>query len=69
MMTDSELLKKAISDSGIMLGKIAECLGMSRFTLRSRINGKSEFTASEIDKLTKLLNLSRDKRDAIFFAA
>jgi hypothetical protein len=45
---------------------IAAEWGMSMPTFYSRIQGKSEFTASEIMKAVKTFNLTRKRRDDIF---
>lgn len=68
-MTNTELLKNAISDSGLKIETILKLLGMKSYaTLRSRIAGETEFTASEISALSDILNLSNAERDKIFFA-
>ncbi len=67
-MTDFKLLKKRISDSGMTMVAIANKTGILRETLYNRLNGKGEFNASEMVAIAKVLNLSNDERDAIFFA-
>ncbi len=67
-MTDTIKLKQAIKDSGMTIVAIAEKAGILRETLYNKINGESEFKASEISALSKVLNLSNEERDAIFFA-
>lgn len=67
-MTDTVQLKKAIKDSGMTIVAIAEKTGILRETLYNKINGESEFKASEISALSKVLQLSNEMRDAIFFA-
>ena len=67
-MTDTMLLAKAIDDSGLKKGYLAEKLGISRQSLTSLLNGRTEFKASQIDTLTTLLQLTAERRDAIFFA-
>ena len=44
-------------------------MNLSRAGLYNKINGKSEFYASEIQKLSKLLKLDTDEREDIFFAS
>lgn len=63
-----ELLNKKIQESGITLIAIAKKLGILRETLYSRLNGKTEFKASEILRISQVLNLSSTERDRIFFA-
>lgn len=65
-MPNIELLKEKIDDSGMTMIAISKKSGILRETLYNRMNGKGEFTASEIVSLTKVLNLTRDERDEIF---
>lgn len=67
-MTDFELLREKIADSGMTIIAIAKKSGIKRETLYNKMSGKSEFNASEISSLTKTLRLSAEERDAIFFA-
>lgn len=50
-------LEALINASGYKRNHIAGSLGISRFTLRRRLNGETEFNDDEILKLRKLLNL------------
>lgn len=68
-MTNSAMLEKLIHDSGLMKRSIMERLGFKSYaTLRAKIANENEFTASEIDKLSDILRLSNDQREAVFFA-
>lgn len=67
-MTDTELLEKAIADSGLKKGAIAERLSLTRAGFRKKELGKTEFTATEIQILAKILGLSVKQREKIFFA-
>ena len=67
-MSDIELLKERISDSGMTMVSVAKKAGISRVTLYNRLNGKGEFIAPEIVGLTKALNLSKTDRENIFFS-
>jgi len=68
-MTNTELLKQKIEESGIKLGVIAEKLGIVRSSLWSKINGKTQFNQYEINKLCELLNIKTlANKEAIFFA-
>lgn len=68
-MTNTELLKKAINESGIKISAILEKMNIKAYsTLRAKIENKREFTASEIKKLCEILNLNGEQCDAIFFA-
>ena len=68
-MTNSTMLEKAITDSGIKRNAIMKALNIRSYsTLREKIETKYEFTASEIIKLCEILRLDNDQREAIFFA-
>lgn len=66
-MTDFELLREKMTDSGMTVTAIARKSGILRETLYNRLNGKSEFSASEIVSLTNVLHMSKEERDEIFF--
>lgn len=66
-MTDFALLKEKIKETGMTMKAIAEKTGILRETLYNRLNGKGEFSASEIIALSKVLSLSNEIRDEIFF--
>lgn len=65
-MTNVEMLLDEINASGISRTALAGAWGMSMPTFYSRINGRSEFTASEIVAAAASLKMTRKKRDAIF---
>ncbi len=67
-MTNTELLNKAIEESGMKINFIAEKIGLSYFGLSKKINNITEFKASEIAKISDILKLPKEKRDEIFFA-
>lgn len=67
-MTDSTLLNEEIVDSGITITAIARKLGITREGLYKKINNETEFKASEILSMQRILNLTNKKRDSIFFA-
>lgn len=67
-LTNTDLLREKIKDSGLTLFKICEVLGMTYATFRGRVNNQSAFTAPEISALVELFHLSRDEADQIFFA-
>ena len=66
-MTDVQLLRKKMKDSGMTITSIAFKSGISRETLYNRMNKTPDFRASEIVALTQTLNLSKKERDCIFF--
>ena len=67
-MVDIEKLKETMDDSGMTMVAIASKSGILRATLYKKLAGQSEFTASEIEGISKALNLSVAQRNAIFFA-
>lgn len=68
-MTNTRLLREAIKNSGLKIGYIIskEQLNLSYQGFENKVNGDSEFTASEIMKISELLELSVEDRDYIFF--
>lgn len=66
-MVRLDLLKAAMEDRCVKPTAIARKIGLSRATFRYRLNGTYEFKASEIDSLCRILHLSTDERNAIFF--
>lgn len=67
-MTNTELLKKKIDESGLKISFIAEKMGLSRQGLYYKINGEREFTQSEIILICDILKIkSKPERDLIFF--
>lgn len=63
-MTDTLELEIAIKRAGLTKRKIAKKMNLSEMGLYKKIHNITEFKASEIEFLTKLLNL-KDK--SIFF--
>jgi hypothetical protein len=60
-------LKDVIIEKGFRISWIAIQLNITRYTLYKKINGVTEFTASEIAKLTEILHLSNLEVKSIFF--
>lgn len=54
-----------LAAAGYTIGSLAEELGMSRATLSSRINGKTDFARSEMEQIAKKLG---HRPEDIFFA-
>ena len=68
-MTNTELLREAITRSGLKLQFIADTLGISRFALNNQIENQSQFTSGEIKTLCNLLGIeSLSEKELIFFA-
>lgn len=68
-MTNTELLREKIDKSGYKLTFVAQKLNLSYQGLLNKINNKSDFTAPEIMALKKLLDISGEDCEKIFFAA
>ncbi len=66
-MTECNMLKQKIEDSGLTFAFLSKHLNIDRATLYNKVNGITEFKASEIAIISKLLNLSVEERDRIFF--
>lgn len=67
-MTNCEELREAIDKSGLKMGFIAANIGVSPATMTNKVSGRTEFTASEIAKMSDLLKLTRQQRDKIFLS-
>jgi len=67
-LTDTKLLREFIKLSGLKYGYIASTLNLSSFGLQKKIDNISEFKAREIINLCKILNLTIDQKEKIFFA-
>lgn len=68
-MTNVELLKSMIAESGMTVTAIAKKSGIERATLYNRLKGIGEFTASEIVNLSNVLRLTKSDRDKIFLSS
>lgn len=67
-MTNSEKLKEIVAASGLKKSYIAERLNLSRTGYANKENGKTEFVATEIQELSKILSLSRSQVNDIFLS-
>lgn len=68
-MTDVELLRLRIDESGLKRSTIASMLGLTYQGFYNKCYNKSEFTSGEIMKLCKILKITKlTDRDRIFFA-
>lgn len=68
-MTDTVKLRQRIKESGYRLEFVAKSLGITRYSLQRKIENDSEFKVSEFDALTKLLGLTPEEKDKLFFAS
>lgn len=64
---NSELLIDRIEKSGLKRERIAAEMKISSESLRRKLLGSSEFTASEIGSVGSLLGLTANEVAAIFF--
>ena len=62
---NEKLLKARIVEKGYTQGEIAEKIGISATAFNNKITGKVDFKASEIFKLSEILDI--DNKDAYFF--
>ena len=67
-MTNTIELRKKINESGISITYIAGKMGITREGFYHKLNNNTEFKASEIVSLCKVLRLSDQERNCIFFA-
>ena len=66
-MIDVDELKKAVDDSGYKLTFIAKKLNLSYQGFLNKMQGKYEFNLAEIQELSKVLNLTDERKKKIFF--
>lgn len=68
-MTNSELLKLKIKESGLKLGYIVEKLNTSYAWFNKKLENKKDFNATEMQILCEILNITDlAEKDRIFFA-
>ena len=63
---DKEMLEYIMKKQGVKPAALCEKIGISRTAFYRKMNGKSEFTHSELVKLIDVLNIADPM--AIFFA-
>ena len=68
-MTNTKLLGEKVRNSGLRTSYIVDSLGISRAGWYRKLNGKSPFTAEQIQIMCNILHITslREKED-IFFA-
>lgn len=66
-MKGMELLRKKIDESGYKLQFIAEKCGLTYQGFLPKLKNERQFVASEIAVLTRLLNLTPEEQQKIFF--
>lgn len=66
-MTNLTEFKVAMLRRGMTAEQLADAIGMSRASLSYKMNSRREFSQSEIREICKVLDLTQDERDRIFF--
>lgn len=67
-MTNTQLLKDAIKQSGYKKKYIAQELGLKSYQgFKNKLDGRTEFLTSEVKKLSVLLKLDTKQMGQIFF--
>ena len=67
MMTNTTQIRAYIESQGLKLGHVARVLGISSSALHQKLNDESDFKVSEADRLSAMLGLTMEQRDACFF--
>ena len=67
-MTDTQALRSLVNAKGLKYKYIACQMGLSAYGLMKKIENKAEFKVSEVDKLSKLLELTAKQKEKIFCA-
>ena len=68
-MTNTDLHKEKIEDSGYKMKYIATKIGLSYQGFLNKLQHNTDFTAPEIKGLRELLCISTDEAEKIFFAS
>lgn len=66
-MTNTTQIRAYIESQGLKLGHVARVLGISSSALHQKLNDESDFKVSEADRLSAMLGLTMEQRDACFF--
>lgn len=67
-MFDQKKFKLAALEQGLSIEQIAVEIGINPATLYRKMSGVSDFTRCELQNLRRLLQLTPDQFEAIFFA-
>ena len=67
-MTNTSLLEQYLEKSGYKKAYIAHQIGLTAYGFARKVNNESEFKASEMVILCKLLKINAKDKEAIFFA-
>lgn len=63
-----EKLKEIIDNNFSSISELADILGITYQSLSNKMNGRSDFTRKEIQKIAELYNLSSEEVFITFFA-
>ena len=67
-MVNSTVLKKIIKEKGVKMEALAKNLDISTTSLKSKIEGRTDFKSEEVYRLKVFLGLSITQIDMLFFA-
>lgn len=67
-MFDRNKLRAKIVEKGFTMEKLAKILGIDNATLYRKMSMKSDFTRNEIVMIKKILEMTIDEVNSIFFA-
>jgi len=68
-MLNENMLRGAIASAGLTQYGLAECIGMSKNTLSSKMNGRGCFDTKQIDLICEVLGIDDDITKARIFLA
>ena len=68
-MFNKNKLRGKIVEKGYSVRTIAAEIGLNEATFYRKMNGTSDFTREEIQKIALLLNLSVQEKEEIFFGS
>lgn len=66
-MTDTELLRQKIKDSGYKVVFLADKVGLTPQGFYKKLQDESDWTFTQVMRLQELLRLTKDEIDDIFF--
>ena len=67
-MFDRKIFRSKVVAAGMTLEAVAKEMDINPSTLDRKMSGVSDFTRKEMQILRKILNLSAEEMDGIFFA-
>lgn len=66
-MINTKALRGKMYMESCSVERLAKEIGMSRASLYRRLQGEKEFTISEMQRITRYLNIPHDEKENIFF--